>query len=93
MGAIGLMGAMACLLVLLSFTPTPASPPEYALMRGAMEGVAVSSRRISSPERTKATWIALIVSPGRVAIHSAGTKAMAGSANGVAPASAGAMNV
>lgn len=40
MGAIGLMGAMACLLVLLGFTPAPASLSEYALMRGAMGGIA-----------------------------------------------------
>jgi hypothetical protein len=40
MGAIGLMGAMACLLVLLSFTPPPAAVSEYALMRAAMAGVA-----------------------------------------------------
>ena len=40
MGAIGLMGAMACLLVLLSFTPAPASLSEYALMRVAMGGIA-----------------------------------------------------
>jgi len=40
MGAIGLMGAMACLLVLLSFTPAPASLSQYALMRAAMGGIA-----------------------------------------------------
>jgi hypothetical protein len=40
MGAIGLTGAMACLLVLLSFTPEPASLSEYALMRAAMGGIA-----------------------------------------------------
>jgi hypothetical protein len=40
MGAIGLMGAMACLLVLLSFIPAPASLSEYALMRAAMGGIA-----------------------------------------------------
>lgn len=40
MGAIGLMGAMACLLVLLSFIPDPASLPEYAGMRAAMGGIA-----------------------------------------------------
>jgi hypothetical protein len=44
MGAIGLMGAMACLLVLLNFTPAPASLPaslsEYARMRAAMDGIA-----------------------------------------------------
>jgi hypothetical protein len=40
MGAIGFTGAMACLLVLLSFTPAPASLSEYALMRAAMGGIA-----------------------------------------------------
>jgi hypothetical protein len=40
MGAIGLVGAMACLLVLLSFTPPPTSLSEYAVMRGAMGGIA-----------------------------------------------------
>jgi hypothetical protein len=40
MGAIGLMGAMACLLVLLSQTPAPSSLSEYALMRAAMGGIA-----------------------------------------------------
>jgi hypothetical protein len=40
MGAIGLMGAMACLIVLLGFTPAPTSLSEYALMRGAMGGIA-----------------------------------------------------
>jgi hypothetical protein len=34
------MGAMACLLVLLGFTPEPASLSEYALMRTAMAGIA-----------------------------------------------------
>ena len=40
MGAIGLMGAMACLLVLLSMTPAPSSLAEYSLMRGAMAAIA-----------------------------------------------------
>jgi hypothetical protein len=40
MGAIGLMGAMACLLVLLGTTPAPTALAEYALMRGAMGAVA-----------------------------------------------------
>src|SRR5277367_827364 len=40
MGAIGLTGAMACLLVLLSFTPAQTSLSEYALMRAAMGGIA-----------------------------------------------------
>jgi hypothetical protein len=40
MGAIGLMGAMACQLVLFSFVPAPTSLSEYALMRAAMAGIA-----------------------------------------------------
>lgn len=40
MGAIGLMGSMACLLVLLSVTPPPSSLSQYALMRGAMSNIA-----------------------------------------------------
>jgi hypothetical protein len=39
-GAVGLMGAMACLLVLLRVTPAPTSLPEYALMREAMGAIA-----------------------------------------------------
>ena len=40
MGAIGLMGAMACLLVLLQMTPAPAELAQYALMREAISRVA-----------------------------------------------------
>ncbi|KAB1073005.1 hypothetical protein [Methylobacterium planeticum] len=40
MGAIGLMGAMACLLVMLALAPPPTSLAEYALMRGTMGAVA-----------------------------------------------------
>lgn len=40
MGAIGLMGAMLCLVVLLGFAPAPTSLAEYALMRAAMGGIA-----------------------------------------------------
>ena len=39
-GAIGLMGAMACLIVLLEFVPKPTSISEYALITAAMSGVA-----------------------------------------------------
>src|ERR1700749_1290660 len=38
-GAIGLMGAMACLLLLLGFVPRPTSLPEYAMMSAAMGGI------------------------------------------------------
>ncbi len=40
MGAIGLMGSMASLLVLLSIAPPPTSLAEYALMRGATFAIA-----------------------------------------------------
>ena len=40
MGAIGLMGAMACLIVLLGLAPPPSTLPGYALMRAAMAAVA-----------------------------------------------------
>ncbi|KAB1077145.1 hypothetical protein [Methylobacterium soli] len=40
MGAIGLMGAMASLLVMLSLAPSPSSLAEYALMRGTMGAIA-----------------------------------------------------
>ena len=41
MGAIGLMGAMACLLVLLSLAPSPLTAlTDYATLRGAMGAVA-----------------------------------------------------
>jgi uncharacterized membrane protein len=40
MGAIGLMGAMVCLVVLLGVTPPPSSLAQYALMRGAMGQIA-----------------------------------------------------
>lgn len=39
-GAIELIGSMACLIVLLSFTPAPTSLLEYAQMRVAMGGIA-----------------------------------------------------
>ncbi|MET7247554.1 hypothetical protein ABZT49_29815 [Methylobacterium sp. EM32] len=39
MGAIGLMGAMASLIVLLGLAPPPSALAGYALMRGAMAAV------------------------------------------------------
>jgi len=39
-GAIGTMGSMTCLLVLLAFAPAPTQLSEYALLRGAMGGIA-----------------------------------------------------
>jgi len=40
MGAIGLMGALACLLVLLRYEPPPSSLASYALIRSAMAAIA-----------------------------------------------------
>jgi hypothetical protein len=40
LGAIGMMGAMACLLVLLAFLPEPMRLSDYASMRAAMGAVA-----------------------------------------------------
>ena len=40
MGAVGLMGAMAPLIVLLSLAPPPSDLAGYALMRGAMSAIA-----------------------------------------------------
>lgn len=40
MGAIGLMGSMVCLIVLMSFVPDPASIAEYARIRAAMGAIA-----------------------------------------------------
>ncbi len=40
MGAIGLMGSMASLLVLMRFQPPPSSLAGYALIRGAMAEIA-----------------------------------------------------
>jgi hypothetical protein len=39
-GAIGLMGAMACLIVLMSVAPQPTTLAGYALMRDAMADIA-----------------------------------------------------
>ncbi len=39
MGAIGLLGAMISLLILLSLAPAPASLAEYALVRGQMAAI------------------------------------------------------
>lgn len=38
-GAVGLMGTMACLVVLLGFLPKPALLSEYAMMTAAMGGI------------------------------------------------------
>jgi hypothetical protein len=39
-GAIGLIGSMACLVVLIAYAPESTSVAKYALLRAAMGGVA-----------------------------------------------------
>jgi hypothetical protein len=68
-GAIGLMGGMACLLVLLSFAPAPASLPEYALLRGAMGGIAHYILLPSLALTLVAGLLAMALTPG---FHNAG---------------------
>ena len=69
LGAIGLMGAVACLLVLLSLTPSPDSLPQYALMRAAMEGVA---RWIFMPSLAVTLIAGLLAIALNRAFHNAG---------------------
>ena len=69
LGAIGLMGAMACLLVLLSFTPSPTSLSEYALLRIAMGGIA---KWIFLPSIALTLVAGLLAIAANRAYHSAG---------------------
>ena len=76
MGAIGLMGAMACLLVLLAFTPAPPfaaqAPMElsnYAQMRMAMGGIATWVLLPSLAMTLVSGLLAMAVNPG---FHNAG---------------------
>jgi len=74
MGAIGIMGAMACLLVLLSFIPTPTSLLEYALMRAAMDGIATwivlpSLGLTLMPAYWRSPPTALIAAPARPGLN------------------------
>ena len=69
MGAIGLMGAMACLLVMLGATPAPEQLAEYALMRGTMGDIAKWVLLPSLGLTVVAGLLAIAVNP---AYHSAG---------------------
>jgi hypothetical protein len=69
MGAVGLMGAMACLLVLLGLTPAPAQLAEYALMRGAMGDIA---RWIFLPSLALTLIAGLLAIAVNRAFHNAG---------------------
>jgi hypothetical protein len=68
-GAIGLMGAMACLIVLLGFVPKPSSLSEYALITAAMSGIATWVFFPSLALTLVAGLLAIAFSP---AYHSAG---------------------
>ncbi|MDO9443036.1 MAG: hypothetical protein Q7T73_19305 [Beijerinckiaceae bacterium] len=69
MGAIGLMGAMACLLVLLAFTPAPSQLALYTQMRGAMGGIATWVLLPSLAMTLVSGLLAMAVNPG---FHNAG---------------------
>jgi len=69
MGAIGLMGAMAALLVVLIFAPTPRSPEAYALLLQAMAEIAAWILMPSMAITVIAGLLAIAVNP---AFHEAG---------------------
>ena len=69
MGAIGLMGAMACLLVLLALAPAPSSLAEYALMRSAMSAIA---QWVFLPSFTLTLVAGLLAIAANRAFHNAG---------------------
>jgi hypothetical protein len=70
MGAIGLMGAMACFLVLLAVAPQPTTAPtDYALVRGAMDSIA---RWIFLPSLALTLIAGLIAFALTRAFHNAG---------------------
>jgi hypothetical protein len=69
MGAIGLMGAMVCLIVLLGLTPAPAQLAEYALMRGAMGDIA---RWVFLPSLALTVIAGLLAIAANRAFHNAG---------------------
>jgi hypothetical protein len=89
MGAVGLMGAAACLLVLLSLAPLPGSLSAYAMMRGAMGAIASWIFMPSLAVTLIAGLLAIAVNRG---FHNAGW-AWAKLASGVLIFEAGLVNV
>ena len=89
MGAVGLMGAAACLLVLLSLAPLPASLSAYAMMRGAMGAIASWIFMPSLAVTLIAGLLAIAVNRG---FHNAGW-AWAKLASGILIFEAGLVNV
>ena len=68
-GAIGLMGGMACLLVLHEFMPAPDALAEYARLRAAMGGIATW---ILFPSLALALVAGLLAIAANPAFHNAG---------------------
>ncbi len=89
MGAIGLMGAMAALLVLLSAAPPPTALAEYAMLRGQMADIA---RWIFFPSLGLTLVAGLLALGLNRAFHSAGW-ALAKLATGVLVFEAGFVGV
>lgn len=78
MGAIGLMGSMACLLVILYIAPAPAEIVQYALLREAMSRIATW---IFMPSLALALIAGLLAIAVNRAFHNAGwawAKALSG---------------
>jgi uncharacterized membrane protein len=69
LGAIGMMGAMACLGAMLVFLPPPTALPEYAAVRGAMAAAATWVFMPSLGVTLIAGLLAIAASP---AFHNAG---------------------
>lgn len=69
MGAIGVMGSMASLVVLAGFVPSPTSLAEYALVRGAMGAV---SSWIFLPSLALTLIAGMLAIAANRAYHSAG---------------------
>lgn len=69
LGAIGLMGALACLIVLLALAPAPSSLSEHTLMRAAMGGIA---GWIFMPSLALTLVAGLLAIAANPAYHSAG---------------------
>ena len=89
MGAVGLMGAMACLLVLLSLAPPPASLSTYAVIREAMAAIA---SWIFLPSLAVTLIAGLLAVAANRGFHSAGW-AWAKLASGILIFEAGLVNV
>jgi hypothetical protein len=69
MGAIGITGAMASMLVVLAFTPSPEALHDYVLMRSLLGGIA---QWLLLPSMTLVLFSGLLAMAMTTAFHSAG---------------------